>query len=383
MRIAIINRTRGGMSGGYWLYLRQILPRLAQHPAVSALFVASPPSLKLREQLELNVGCPVTFVDCEPFRVARHQPEKQLRAAIEAFHPSVLFLPVERFFSFPGIPTVTMIQNMGPLVHRTWKNPWSENLRYGVQRFEARYAARHADMVVAPTQFVSDFLATQWNIPSEKIALIHYGAVSPLQENQKPRCIPEEWRGQFLLTAGSIEPYRGLEDVVYAVPALVARGCISGLVIAGEARWNMRPYQQRLMRWAEQHGVSDRIVWAGFLREQELAWCYKQCRVFAMTSRVESFSMISLETLACGCCCVVAENPPLPEIFADTALYYTPGHTVELIEKVSEICNWSEEQRYDVRLGAEQRAEHFSWDTNVETLVSVFASLSARPASVL
>lgn len=42
MRIAILNITSGGLSGGYKKYLRNILPRLAYHPKISDVLVGMP-----------------------------------------------------------------------------------------------------------------------------------------------------------------------------------------------------------------------------------------------------------------------------------------------------------------------------------------------------
>jgi hypothetical protein len=42
MRLAVVNLTGGGFSGGYKKYLENMLPRLAEHSEVEALLCASP-----------------------------------------------------------------------------------------------------------------------------------------------------------------------------------------------------------------------------------------------------------------------------------------------------------------------------------------------------
>ena len=48
MRVAIINLTGGGMSGGYRNYLCNVVPRLAAHDDVDALLCATSDSVDVQ-----------------------------------------------------------------------------------------------------------------------------------------------------------------------------------------------------------------------------------------------------------------------------------------------------------------------------------------------
>ena len=61
-----------------------------------------------------------------------------------------------------------------------------------------------------------------------------------------------------------------------------------GLVIAGEVDIRMGGYKKDLDKYIETHGLADRIIWAGKLSAQDLAWCYRACQAFVMTSRAEA-----------------------------------------------------------------------------------------------
>jgi glycosyltransferase involved in cell wall biosynthesis len=88
-----------------------------------------------------------------------------------------------------------------------------------------------------------------------------------------------------------------------------------------------------------------------------------------MTSRVESFGMIGLEAMANGCLCVVADNPCLPEIFRDCALYYKPKDAAGLANAINLILNWKDEKKVDMSRKARERASEFSWDNTVNALM--------------
>ncbi len=377
MKIAMINMTGGGMSGGYRAYLSNILPRLAGHPQVEAVLCLAPVTLPIRDWLPVLPS--VTFGSCAPFRFGRHHPDASLRRLVKQFSPDVIFAPVERYLHFTGVPFVTMVQNMGPMVAIAG-NPIYERLRYVLQRSEAKYAVRHASRVIAPTTFVRSFLVERWKIPTERLSVVHYGSVAKRFPGmmRKPTSIPDEWTGRFIFTAGSLEPYRGLEDLIEAYSMLDGCHGISGIVIAGEARKTMIPYYNKLRIWMRRRGIAERILWVGHLDQGAMSWCYQHCRLFSMTSRVESFSIIALEALAHGCISVVANNPPLPEIFGSTAHYYTPKDPRDFARTANAVLSWNHIERQRASQLAEARAATFSWDTAAGQTVEVFASAMER-----
>ena len=65
MKIAIINLTAGGMSGGYQKYLKNIIPRMPSNSAVKAMLCASPASLNVQNWFDPLPN--VEFISCRPF----------------------------------------------------------------------------------------------------------------------------------------------------------------------------------------------------------------------------------------------------------------------------------------------------------------------------
>ena len=90
-----------------------------------------------------------------------------------------------------------------------------------------------------------------------------------------------------------------------------------------------------------------------------------------MTSRVESISMIGLEALAHGCVSVVANNPPLPEIFGPSSQYYQPKDPSDLAARLRLVLGWDLKQYQAAKALAQKRAATFSWDTAAAQTVAV------------
>ena len=364
------------MSGGYRKYLCNVIPRMAANPVVEALLCASPQSLNVKDWFDEPLSN-VEFVNCKPFRFMRHNSDQELKQCLERFSPDVIYSPTERSFQFNKVPIVSMIQNMEPFVTNIDGNPFSERVRQWIQVVDARKAIKKSDRVIAVSEFVKDFLVKKWDIPADKIGIVYHGVEDLNQKKNnvlRPPSIPERLEGQFLFTAGSIRPARGLEDVLYALNLLSAKSSnISGLVIAGETTSVMMKYRKKLKDWIKTHNLSSKVCWADNLNEREMAWCYQNCFAFVMTSRVESFGMIAGEAMTHGCICIAADNPCLPEIFRNAAIFYKPYSGEDLANKIMKALSWDSQKRALASETARQRASEFSWDVCAEKIVAELA----------
>jgi len=375
MRVAVINLTGGKMSGGYSKYLLNVLPRMATHHEVEALLCASPESVHVQGWFDHFQIPNVKFVNCRAFGFLHPIHDSTLFWQLEDFSPDVMFVPVERSFRFNKVPVVHMLQNMEPFTIGIKGNSIIERIRHQIQYMDGKRAIKGSDRVIALSRFVYDFLIKRWNIPNEKIGLVYHGIdVKKNEDGCKPDIIPEDWHDRFIFTAGSIRPARGLKDLLLAMKHLSLQGEKSvRLIIAGESGSRMAGYQKKLEDWVQKNNLSDRMYWAGGLNEKEMTWCYQNCRLFVITSRVESFGMIAGEAMAHGSVCISANNPCLPEIFGDAAIYYPPKDSKILAEKIQRVLAWGDNQRKAISEKAKKRASEFSWDICAEKTVAVLA----------
>jgi len=373
MKIAIINLTGGGMSGGYKKYMRNVIPRMAINLDIESILCATPSSIDIQSWFSFLPK--VKFITCKPFKWMYYRPDDDLKKSLKEFSPDVIFIPVERYFKFNSVPIVNMIQNMEPFAENIDENYFINKCRLYIQRLVAKRAIKKADRTIALSKYVKEFLSHKWNIPEEKIGLVYHGIEIPrFKEFIRPNNIPKDWEGNFLFTVGSIRPARGLEDVFWAMKYLVLEKVnIKGLVIAGETESRMISYRKKLEKWIKLYGLSSKIYWVGKLSEKEMSWCYRNCKIFVMTSRVESFGMIAGEAMAHGCICISADNPCLPEIFGDAAVYYIPKKGELLAETINSVNEWDNYKREEISKKAREQASKFSWNMTVEKLLGEFS----------
>jgi len=91
------------------------------------------------------------------------------------------------------------------------------------------------------------------------------------------------------------ERYKGVDEVLELMPKLLLREPRLVFLVAGDG--DDRP---RLEEKAASLGVSDRVVFTGFVPEREKVDHYRLADVFVMPGRGEGFGFVFLEALACG-----------------------------------------------------------------------------------
>jgi glycosyltransferase involved in cell wall biosynthesis len=370
MKLAIINLTAGGISGGHKNYIYNMLPRLAASDKVEKILCASPVSFKAEEWIPASPK--VTLALCEPFSFIRPAPDRKLKPALDLFKPDLIFVSMERHLNYSGVPVVTLVHNMAPLVPIPTAAGILEKIKSLGRRFETGLAVSRASALIAPTAFVSDALVARLGVEAEKVSVIPFGHAPVPVTVTPPDSTLDLVKNGFIFTAGTFEIYRGFEDLVRAFAEIKRAFPGLKLVVAGGARPATSAYRSKMAALAETLGVSSDVVWLGNIPQEELSWFYSNCSAFALTSRVESFCFIAVEAMAHGCNSVATDSPCLPEIMGDTSLYYKAGDTVNLEKILAEILRRRKDEREHFSQRAKARSAKFSWDSATTQTLALF-----------
>jgi asparagine synthase (glutamine-hydrolysing) len=101
-----------------------------------------------------------------------------------------------------------------------------------------------------------------------------------------------------IMTLGRLcseERYKGFDDVMEALPRVAKSVPNISYLICGDG-----PDRRRLEAKARTLNVHDRVVFTGFVPEEEKADYYRLADGYVMPSRGEGFGIVFLEALACG-----------------------------------------------------------------------------------
>ncbi len=144
------------------------------------------------------------------------------------------------------------------------------------------------------------------SIAREKIVVIP-PAVDPLRFN--PNIDSSEIRRKFslydkkvILTVGRLTERKGHDMVIQSLHRVFEKVPSAIYLIVGSG-----PEKKRLKRLVEDLDLKEKVIFAGFVSDEELPKCYAACDLFIMPSReikekgeVEGFGIVYLEANACG-----------------------------------------------------------------------------------
>ena len=378
MRLAILNITAGGLSGGYRKYLDNLIPYFIGHKDISSLLIATPEGAI---PVDWRGKYPsVKWVNLKPKMWSLSGIGKNERKIIMRFDPEVVLIPTSRFWDAGNMPTVNMLRNMEPFAPNMKGDTVQEKLKKYIHRRLMRNAIKRADHTIAVSNFVKDYLTHTLHVPEKNVSMIYHGltTTTSLSGKTRPASIPSVWADGFLFTCGSIRPARGLEDVIEALIELKSRGINMHLVIAGETTPGMKKYRESLDRMLILGGLTHNVCWAGYLNDEEMSWCFRNCNLFIMTSRIEACPNIAIEAMSYGAVSIAANNPPLPEFFSDLAAYYEPGNAQSLTTAILSRLSLDDNQRSRLSEQSQFRSKQFCWDVcakkTIEELIKIYKS---------
>jgi phosphatidylinositol alpha-1,6-mannosyltransferase len=194
------------------------------------------------------------------------------------------------------------------------------------RKFQAMcFALRHADKVLANSDFTRDTLVSLIGVSPERIAVI-YPTVDI--EGMRPDLPHDDLlaslglgKGQpLILSVGRLMRRKGFDQVIRSLPYLKQQGLDVHYALIGIGDdWD---YLQGL---ANELGVSDRLHLLGHVKAEDLPRWYNACTLFAMPNRdilgdTEGFGLVYLEAGAC-------EKPVLAGLAGGTGSAVVDGVT--------------------------------------------------------
>jgi glycosyltransferase involved in cell wall biosynthesis len=174
---------------------------------------------------------------------------------------------------------------------------------WNIKRPALQTALRHADRILAVSNYTRDRLIQEQNIEPSKISLLP-NTFDPhrFQIGSKPTHLLERYGlkpdQSIILTVNRLslkESYKGYDKILEALPQIRQVFPDVHYIIVGKG--DDRP---RLEQLIQKLHLQDCVTLAGFVPDAELCDYYNLCDVFAMPSKLEGFGIVYLEALACG-----------------------------------------------------------------------------------
>jgi glycosyltransferase involved in cell wall biosynthesis len=204
--------------------------------------------------------------------------------------------------------------------------------RAGAFRFVERTLARRAARIVAITKVLARFQVERVGLPAEKVEVIHYGLDEP------PAAwganLPDDLPGtaRVLLAVCRLEPQKGLDVAVRALPDIRTRHPDAVLVVLGEG-----PQREQLERLARELDVP--VFLPG--RVPDVTEWLGRADLLVHPARWEGFGLALLEAMLASLPVVATRISSIPEIVVDgeTGLLVPAEDAAALAAAVSRVLH--------------------------------------------
>jgi glycosyltransferase involved in cell wall biosynthesis len=231
---------------------------------------------------------------------------------------------------------------------------------------------RRADRVITISEATRQDVIELCGVPPERVTPIllaaderfRPAAPEDVQAFRERHHLPE----RCVLYLGTLEPRKNVETLVRAYAMLRQQGSDDHkLVLAGPRGWQYEP----IFDLVTSLGLSDDVIFPGFVAAEDQALWYSSATVFAFPSRYEGFGLPLLEAMACGAPVVSSSASSLPEVVGDAGLLVDPMDVAGLSAALRELLE-DEARRQELAAAGRARAGEFSWRRMASETVQVY-----------
>jgi glycosyltransferase involved in cell wall biosynthesis len=198
-----------------------------------------------------------------------------------------------------------MPENLTALIHsEKWKKKLSISLWKSFSKVYNQLL-----LVSTPSETAAELIRPKLNVEvlsiSSGIDLAIFNPYGDTANIRKKYAIPNK---PILLFVGRVDPEKHLEEVIHAVALAIKKNDFYFVIVGkGIAK-------QSLENLAKELGIADKVVFTGFVPEEDLPFFYKLSRCFIIASIAELLSLATLQAMASGLPIIAANACALGEL---------------------------------------------------------------------
>lgn len=245
------------------------------------------------------------------------------------------------------------------------KNPLVFWIKQKVYRIVIKIVARKSEVIITPSEYVKDDVAKFAKINSRKVE-VTYESADKITDPPEP--IEDLVDQKFLLYVGRPQPHKNLDRLVEAFASLSNKHPDLYLVLAGK--------KDALYWQLEKHVKAqnlENVIFTDFVTEAQLRWLYENTTCYVFPSLSEGFGLPALEAMAHGAPVASSNATCLPEIYKDSAEYFTPTDIDSMTTAIEKILT---NKNLADRLSQQGKklASSYSWQRMAKQTLDIYKS---------
>jgi glycosyltransferase involved in cell wall biosynthesis len=203
-----------------------------------------------------------------------------------------------------------------------------------------------AERVAAVSKLIANEAMRWFGVPREIIEIIPNGVDDFFH--------PGDARGEYILFVGTLEPRKGIDDLIAAWHSIPMPR--PPLILCGERGWGVH--------------VPAGIEVTGWIDRERLRELYRRARIFVYPSRNEGFGIPPLEAMACGAPVIATRTGAIPDYAEGAALLINPGDRDALRAAMLRLLG-DAKLREDLGARGVERAKQFRWERSAKLMTEL------------
>lgn len=300
---------------------------------------------------------PLTWGGCDPWRFDRRVLWDQIGLPLRASfaRADILHCASGTMPALCAVPMVVTVHDVAWLRVQAHAR-WYVRTYFGAFSVAQYHRARR---ILVDSRFSRDELTELTDIDPACVDVVYPGVAEDVMGvERRPDAKP------FILAVGTVERRKNLEVVIRALRGLPD----ASLMAVGP----FTPYREECERVARECGVSDRVLFRGYIPREELLDLYARASVAVVPSTYEGFGYGVAQAMCAGVPFIAANVSSLPEVAAGSGVLLEP-HDIDAWGKALTEC-------LSGAAGADARAcavraiaiERFSWGAAAYTTIEAY-----------
>jgi glycosyltransferase involved in cell wall biosynthesis len=254
--------------------------------------------------------------------------DELIKAGVDIYHGISNEIPFN--FSHPGIKTVVTIHDLIFMKH-TDQYPWIDRQIYAIK---TKYAAKHADAIIAVSQETKQDLMKIYGVPEEKITVIYPSVDQKFypKGSEEARAIvisrynlPEK----YILNVGSFFPRKNQIKLIEAFDRIKDQ-IAEDLVLVGSSG-NMLSEIRKILT---EKKLESRVHVMTDVSNDDLPAVYQCASVFVFPSIFEGFGAPVLEALFSDTPVIASRGGAIEEAAGRDAQFIDPNNTDDIAQNI-------------------------------------------------
>ncbi len=190
------------------------------------------------------------------------------------------------------------------------------------------------NLVTTPTETGARLIRPKLKVDviaiSSGISLERFSPSGDTREIKEKYDIPDK---PVLLYVGRLDPEKHIEEILQSV-ALAVKKIDFSFVVVGKGI-----SKTTLKQLTHQLGITDKVIFTGFVPDEELPYFYKLSRCFIIASIAELLSLVTLQAMASGLPIIAVNAGALSELVKDkiNGYLYKEGDISAIVQHIEDI----------------------------------------------